>query len=247
MLRTALFRARRGRGFRANRSVRVLPSRVRNRPWARLRRTRVTRRSREPALASLIVLDVAIALPLLAGKPEIEFFDVLVLAKRRGGAVHHDPTVLENVAVVGVAKRDVGVLLGEEDANALALVELFDDPEDLFDELRGQAHGRLVEEDRRRARHEGASDRDHLLLAAGGVASLGFSPVLEAGEIAIDRFEILRDFGAAVAAREGAGQKILFDGQMLEAMAAFHDLDDAASDKLVGCESIDALALEFDG
>ena len=51
---------------------------------------------------------------------------------------------------------------------------------------------------------------------------------------------------AAVPAREGAGQQVLLDGQMAEAVAALHHLDAAAPHEIVGREAVDALALELD-
>src|SRR5271166_1969180 len=118
---------------------------------------------REPALAPLVVLDVAIALATAAGKPEVEFLHVLVRAQGLSGAVEDDAAVLEDVAVIGKAERDVGVLLGEEEAHPLLLVEAADDLEDLLDDLRGEAHRRLVEQDHARPRHESTADRHHLL------------------------------------------------------------------------------------
>src|SRR6478752_7282290 len=63
--------------------------------------------SGEPALAALVALHVAVALALARGRAgaEIELAHVLVLAQRRGSAVHDDPAAFQDVAVVGVAKR----------------------------------------------------------------------------------------------------------------------------------------------
>src|SRR5207245_2731026 len=71
----------------------------------------------EPALAPAIVLDVAVALAARRRQSEIEFLDVLVAAQYRRGAVHHDAAVFEDVAVIGMTQRDVGVLLGDEEAD----------------------------------------------------------------------------------------------------------------------------------
>ena len=59
-----------------------------------------------------------------------------------------------------------GVLLDEQDRRAL-LVDLGDDREDLGDEHRREPHRRLVEQQHPRLGHQGAPDRQHLLLAAG--------------------------------------------------------------------------------
>ena len=52
---------------------------------------------------------------------------------------------------------------------------------------------------------------------------------------------------AAARARVGAGQQVLLDGEMAEAVAALHDLDAAAADELAGREPVDARAHELDG
>src|SRR5512133_841614 len=105
---------------------------------------------------------------------------------------------------------------------------------------------RPIEQDHARARHHRAADRAHLLLAARRVAGKRGPPLLEPWEIAVDRLDVAGDFGAAIPARESAGQKVLLYRQMAEAMAAFHDLDAAAPDELVRREPVDALAGKFD-
>jgi hypothetical protein len=62
-------------------------------------------------------------------------------------------------------EREVGVLLDEQHRRALT-VDGDDGVEDLLDETRGQSHRGLVEDEERRARHEGPADRQHLLLPA---------------------------------------------------------------------------------
>ena len=54
----------------------------------------------QPALAAAIMLYVAIALASAGAKPEVELFDVFVLAKCCRLAVEHDATVLQNVAML---------------------------------------------------------------------------------------------------------------------------------------------------
>ena len=43
------------------------------------------------------------------------------------------------------------------------------------------------------------------------------------------------------AARVGAGQQVLLDGEMAEAVAALHHLDAAAAHEIAGREAVDAL------
>ena len=85
--------------------------------------------------------------------------------------------------MAGVFERHVDVLLGEQKRHALLLVEPVDDLENLLDDLRRQPHRGLVEQDHFRARHQGAADRAHLLLAARCVAGERTAPLADAREI----------------------------------------------------------------
>src|SRR5947207_891740 len=180
--------------------------------------------SRQPALAALVMLAFAEGFALALRHPEIEFLDVLVFAQRRRRPVEHDAAVLQNVAVAGVAQRHVGVLLGEQERHFFVLVEAFHDAENLVDDLRRKPHRWFVEQDRLRARHQGASDRAHLLLTARGIARHCLASLFEPREIAVDLVEIAPDRGDAVAARERAGEQILLDREMTEAVPALHHL-----------------------
>src|SRR5262249_44820157 len=124
---------------------RGFPARRRTRTW------RYPGRSGEPALAALVVLGVAERFALALGDAEVELLDVLVLAQRLGVAVHDDAAVLEDVAVARVFERHVGVLLGEQERDAFLLVEAVHDLENFLDDLRGEPHRRLVEQDHLRA------------------------------------------------------------------------------------------------
>ena len=57
-----------------------------------------------------------------------------------------------------------GVLLDQQNGDA-RLVDRTDVFQNLFDELRRQAHGRFVEEQKFRLGHEPTADREHLLFA----------------------------------------------------------------------------------
>src|SRR3546814_5148091 len=70
---------------------------------------------------------------------------------------------------------------------------------DRFDQLRGEAHGGLVEQDHLGPAHESAADGAHLLLAAGGVAGRAAAALLEAREVVVDQHEIRLAGGASVA------------------------------------------------
>ena len=78
---------------------------------------------------------------------------------------------LEDVAAVRDVERHQGVLLDEQDRRSL-LVHLDDRLEDALHKDRRETHRRLVQHEQRRARHQRAADRAHLLLAAGHRARL---------------------------------------------------------------------------
>jgi hypothetical protein len=117
-------------------------------------------------------------------------------------------------------------------------VEVFDDVEHLFHDLRRQAHGGLVEQHHAGVAHQRAADGAHLLLAARGVGRLAGAPRLEAREVVVDLLQVGRDL-ALVGAGVAAGQQVFFDGQVGEAVAAFHHLHHAALDQLGGREVLD--------
>src|SRR5271166_331467 len=219
------------------------PSRSRKRPK---RASPIIATSREPPLAAPVGLHRLEGAPVLPRDAEIELAYVLVHAQGIGRAVEHDAPSLQDIAETRNFKRDIGVLLGEQERDALLLVEAADDLENLLDHLGGEPHRRLIEQDELGARHHRPPERAHLLLAARSVARLSVATLLEARKIAIDAVQVAHHRRAAVPAREGAGEQILFDGQMPEAMAAFHDLNRAAPYKVVGGEPVDPFALEQD-
>src|SRR5260221_11984114 len=92
-------------------------------------RSRCARReSRQPALAAAVMLDGVVVL--VPGAAEIEFLDVRVLLQRLRRAVHDDAAVLDEIGVADDVERRRGILLDQENADAV-LVEAADDAKDL--------------------------------------------------------------------------------------------------------------------
>ena len=92
-------------------------------------------------------------------------------------------------------------------------------PDFLADD-RGEALGRLVEDEEAGVGHQGAADGEHLLLAAGeGAGGLG-AALGEAGEERLDA-------GLRPAAGAGGGGEVFLDRQGGEAAAALGDEADA--------------------
>src|SRR5688500_13169609 len=73
--------------------------------------------SSEPTLSPAVGLHVAKAAAPARRIAEVKLLHVLVVGERFAFTVHHHAPVLEDVAVIGIAQRDVGVLLGEQEAH----------------------------------------------------------------------------------------------------------------------------------
>src|SRR2546423_1791430 len=101
----------------------------------------------QPALATPVMLGFPEALAPAAGDAEVELLHVLVIGEALRASLEHHAAILEDVAEVGEAQRDHGVLLGRQEAHLLRGVEALHDLEDLLDDLWGEAHRGLVEED----------------------------------------------------------------------------------------------------
>src|SRR6266542_2536546 len=118
--------------------------------------------SRQPALAALVVLHVAVALALAhAGQPQVELLDVLVVADGLPVAVQHDAAVLHDVGVLGDPQRHRGVLFSQQDRHVLLAVQPAHDLEDLRDQHGRQPHGGLVEQHELGVGHERARSEEH--------------------------------------------------------------------------------------
>src|SRR5437773_8930917 len=129
-------------------------------------------------------------------------------------------------------ERHVRVLLDEQHRHAL-LVDVLDRLEDELDEHRGEPHRRLVEQQHDRSRHERASDREHLLLAARQRAGALREALLEAWEELVDALEVLRDLRWGIAPRIGAHLEVLFHRHTREDPPALGRVREAEADDLV--------------
>ena len=87
--------------------------------------------------------------------------------KLLAGSGHGDEPVDHHIAAVGELEGVVGVLLDEEDGQALGAVELPDRVEDLLDDERGEAQRGLVQQQEPRPLHERADDLEEPPLPEG--------------------------------------------------------------------------------
>ena len=143
--------------------------------------------------------------------------------------------------MVGDLQRQMRVLLDEEDGHAL-LVDLLDDVEDGLHHGRRQAERWLVEEQEPGSRHQGARDRQHLLLAAGQRAGHLRRALLEDGEELEALLHVLRD-ALRVAPQEGAQEQVFRQGQVGKDAPTFGCVTEPARYEPVRLEPADGCPL----
>src|SRR5439155_8815108 len=150
---------------------------------------------------------------------QVRLLHLFVLEQAGGFVLEAHAAGLEHVAAARDRERHVRVLLDQEHSDA-ALVDLADGPEDLAHQERREAERRLVEQQQPRPRHEGARDREHLLLAAREGARALAAALAQAREEAERLLAILGDAGAVPAA-VGAELEVVVHREVREHQAPF--------------------------
>ena len=184
------------------------------------------------------VLSVRVS---VQASPEIGAAHFGIAGELGGGPLQGDPARLEHVGAPRDGQRHRRVLLHQEDGHALP-VDGLHGLEDLLDEHGGEAHGGLVEQEQPRARHEGAADGEHLLLAARQRARHLHPPLLEAREGGEDALHVLGD--PAIGAGVGPHLQVLEHGQAIEDAPPLGHMGDPAEHDVVGGDAEEGFALE---
>src|SRR5712671_4098060 len=96
-----------------------------------------------------------------------------------------DDAVIQHIGVVGDLQAHSRVLFDQEDRNALGF-HLLDDAKHFAHDQRRQSLRRLVEYQQPRVQQQRASDRQHLLFAAGKLPAAIEFALLEAGKQLVD-------------------------------------------------------------
>ena len=110
-------------------------------------------------------------------------------------------------------------------------MQLADDVKDLLNEDRSEAHGRLVEHQELRLRHERSAHGEHLLLAARERTGDLLAALFETREALVD----VRNarFNGGVRLGVSAHFKVILDRHLQKDVAAFRDLRKTVLDDLV--------------
>src|SRR5262245_1092833 len=172
-----------------------------------------------PAPSSLNPVDEA-------SHTEIDASDLLVVGERPRVALAHDAPVFQHVDLLGDGERAAGILLHQQHGGAGPL----DGPDRLEDfhlEALCDADGGLVQEQQQWRAHEGAPDRQHLLLASREGIGLLAGARLEDGKQRMHLVEIARH-GVPVGAQIAAEQEVLGDAELREQAAPLGTVANAA-------------------
>src|SRR3984957_551313 len=127
--------------------------------------------------------------PLLISNAEIVVQLLHIVRQLRVREVVYDTPMFHHVIAVGNGRCEAEILLDQQNGKALGL-ERADGVADLLNNDRGEAFGRLVEQQEPRAGAQDAADRQHLLLAAGQFRALASQPFAHVGKQRKDALEI---------------------------------------------------------
>src|SRR4051794_38408082 len=177
--------------------------------------------------------------------PKVKFLNVLGMHQAVAAVVHDHPADFQNVTVVRGFKRDLGILLHQQDRHALFFVDAPDDREDFLHQNWREPERRLVQQQQCRPIHQCAADRQHLLFAAGELSGGLVDPFPQARKIAVHPFEILGD-GLAIPARISAHHQVLAHAEKRKYLASLGHMTYAEPHDLVGFHSLDRLSQKLD-
>src|SRR5262245_12059703 len=140
-----------------------------------------------PSPTAAILFDRAIAAPVARCVAEIELLDVAVRHQPRAVAVEHDPSVFEDIAIVGDLKGHRSALLDNHDGDPELLADLHEPYHEDLDHDRCEPQRQFVDQQQLRLAHERARNGEHLPLTAGQKARKAAAQVGEAREECNDR------------------------------------------------------------
>src|SRR5262245_2653412 len=160
---------------------------------------------------------------------EVKLLHVLLFAQACASVLENDAAHFEDIPVVGNCEREMRVLFYQQDRGALFAIDAGDDVEDIARQPGREPEARFVEQHQSRASHQGAADREHLLLAARHASGFLLRARAQVREVAEDRFEVARD-AVTIFARVRAHQQVLAHGEQRKHLASLRHMTDAAAD-----------------
>src|SRR2546421_2268257 len=169
--------------------------------------------------------------------------DIRPRVKLGHGAAKTDPAALDDIGAIGNQSCEMQILFGDDDADAF-LLHGEDGVDHLFDDFWRQPFRRLVEQHQRRVTHQGARNRQHLLLAAAHAAARAVAHLAEIGKQRKQLFAgPVRRVGTLGLA---ADFEIFLDRQIRKDAPLFRDIAEPAAHDRVRWLARDIPALEDD-
>ena len=135
-------------------------------------------------------------------------------------------------------------MLSQQERHLFLVVQVFDDVEHLFNNLRRQTHAGFVQQHHAGVGHQRAPNGTHLLLATRGVGGLAGAACFEAGKVVVDLLQVACNLGL-VFTGVGACHQVFFNGEVGKAVPPFHDLHHAALHQIRGRQVFNALTAQL--
>src|SRR5262249_57241070 len=164
----------------------------------------------------------------------------VVLEEAAHGPLPANLPLFDDVGAIGQPRRELEILLREQNGQALPFQRGDLLAESLHDHRR-QPLRRLVEQENTRIAHQRARHREHLLLPTGEAPTAPARHLAELGEILVDTID------APAARALGAHEEILRHREIAEDASVFGHPADAESADLVRQARVKRLAVEGDG
>src|SRR5215831_14957533 len=181
----------------------------------------------------------------LAGEREVSDGEVvatggIILEEAGHGPLPTNLALLDDVRAIRQPRRELEILLREQNGQALPLQRGDLLAEGLYDHRR-QPFGRLVEEENTRIAHERAPHREHLLLASGEAAPAPARQLAQLGKVLVDALD------APATVTLGAHQEVLSHREIAEDAPVLGHPAYAEPADLVRKEALERLPVEGDG
>lgn len=175
---------------------------------------------------------------------KVSLFDLLVFQKVSRFIGQNNAPRLHDEPGSRYVQSHVGVLFHQKNGNT-SFVYLQNGFENPFHQLRGQSQGWLVQQQKFRPGHQGATDSQHLLFPSAQCATELSCTVFQSWKKAVDPFQIFchRSF---IIAQVSTHFQVFQGGHTRENLPSFRSLRDASGGHLLRSQLMNRAAFEQD-
>src|SRR5215831_14346043 len=190
------------------------------------------------------MLDVAVAAPADIAEAQIKFLDVFVVAQAGGAAIQDDPAVFQDIAILRSGQGHGRVLLDQQYGHLGVAIEARNNVKNFLHQHWSQPQRGFIEEHELWARHQGAADRQHLLLPAREIPGLERAACRQGREVLVDEFDVPADVEDMLAGMR-PHHEIFFGAQVFEDLSSLWHQGDAHFDDRGWRPVVQTLAIEL--